>query len=65
MLMNWYFNYYNDFNYFVNFFFKDYRIDEVQRKILINENVIHSEDKEELEVKLVELENKMAECTDV
>ncbi|XP_044268674.1 GRIP and coiled-coil domain-containing protein 2-like [Tribolium madens] len=43
----------------------DYRIDEVQSKILINENVLHSDDTEELEGKLVELESKIAEHAEI
>jgi chromosome segregation ATPase len=43
----------------------DYKIDEVQRKILINENVIHNEDTEVLEARLIELENKMGEHAEV
>ncbi|XP_063902797.1 coiled-coil domain-containing protein 39 [Zophobas morio] len=43
----------------------DYKIDEVQRKILIKENVIHNEFTEELEIKLLELENTMGERAEI
>ncbi|RZC32695.1 coiled-coil domain-containing protein 39 [Asbolus verrucosus] len=43
----------------------DYKVDEIEQKILVNENVIHNDDTDELEGKLGELEAKMAEHTEV
>lgn len=43
----------------------DYKIDEVQRKIMASENVYLGDDKEELEKKIAELENKMLEHGEV